>query len=242
MLYVCCTNVIFFLLTISSINYVSSITESSSQKERGRSDLFIYLRIFLILGITWIFGILVMFTPDGSLIEKDCISTIHHLVIDSLQVIILCFVVTDSLQGFILFWIFTFNKRVFDLYRNLLQRLRARSEARQEERERLRRRAAILRQQSLSLSVKDLEQEDRKFPNLISCWGSSLENRARKESGASQNSTSTQATTVRSERLDCHTLKEEYEDNFPPLPRVTSTLCLLSNDNPHLSRNQMIWR
>ena len=151
------------------------------------------------------------------------------LINDSLQVIILCFVVTDSLQGFILFWIFTFNKRVFDLYRNLLQRLRARSEARQEEKERLRRRAAILRQQSLSLSVKDLEQEDRKFPNLISCWGSTLENRARKESGASQNSTSTQATTVRSERWDCHTLKEEYEDTFPPLPKVPSTLTLCYN-------------
>ena len=60
--------------------------------------------------------------------------------------------VTDSLQGFILFWIFTFNKRVFDLYSKLWERLRAKSEARQEERERLKLRAAMMRQQSLNVT------------------------------------------------------------------------------------------
>ena len=45
-------------------------TDTKSMIMSGRSDLFIYLRIFLILGLTWIFGVLVMFTPDGSLIEK----------------------------------------------------------------------------------------------------------------------------------------------------------------------------
>ena len=111
------------------------------------------MRIFLILGITWIFGILVMFTPDGSLIEKDCmLMRIHFNCCINYQVIILCFVVTDSLQGFILFWIFTFNKRVFDLYSKLWERLRAKSEARQEERERLKLRAAMMRQQSLNVT------------------------------------------------------------------------------------------
>ena len=37
----------------------------------------------MVLGITWIFGILVLFAKDGSDIEK---------------VLILCYVVTDSLQ------------------------------------------------------------------------------------------------------------------------------------------------
>ncbi len=54
-----------------------------THRDRGRSDLFIYLRIFVVLGITWIFGILVLFAKDGSDIEK---------------VLILCYVVTDSLQ------------------------------------------------------------------------------------------------------------------------------------------------
>ena len=53
-------------------------SDSSTQRDRGRSDLFIYLRIFLILGLTWIFGVLVMFTPDGSLIEKDNKSPIFN--------------------------------------------------------------------------------------------------------------------------------------------------------------------
>ena len=61
--------------------------------------------------------------------------------------------VTDSLQGFILFWIFTFNKRVFDLYNQAWRRLRASREARQEEKERLRLRAAMMRQQSECLNV-----------------------------------------------------------------------------------------
>ena len=56
---------------------------SVTHRDRGRSDLFIYLRIFVVLGITWIFGILVLFAKDGSDIEK---------------VLILCYVVTDSLQ------------------------------------------------------------------------------------------------------------------------------------------------
>ena len=54
-----------------------------THRDRGRSDLFIYLRIFVVLGITWVFGILVLFAKDGSDIEK---------------VLILCYVVTDSLQ------------------------------------------------------------------------------------------------------------------------------------------------
>ena len=71
-----------------------------THRDRGRSDLFIYLRIFVILGITWIFGILVLFAPDGSTIE---------------EVLILCYVITDSLQGFFLFWIFTFNSLHLDI-------------------------------------------------------------------------------------------------------------------------------
>ena len=122
MIYVSITNIIFYLLTVSSINYVSSVTQSSRNGDRGRSDLFIYLRIFVILGITWVFGILVQFTKKGS---------------DAQKVLVLCWVVTDSLQGFFLFWIFTFNERVFGLYTNLFRRMRDEALARKEEQQRL---------------------------------------------------------------------------------------------------------
>ena len=74
--------------------------------------------------------------------------------------------------------------------------------------------------------IKDLDVEAKKFPTIISCWGSKLEDRARKESGASEASTSTQATTVKSS-LDCHTLKEEYEDTFSILHQVLSSIIIL---------------
>ena len=132
--------------------------------------------------------------------------------------IILCFVVTDSLQGFILFWIFTFNERVFDLYRRLGQRLKVLSLARQEERQRLRLKAAMVRQQSQSLSVSDLEVQSNKLSNMVA-WLV----RSRKQSGASQDSTSTEATTVKpvSARWRWDTLTEEYEDRLAGLDQVT---------------------
>ena len=131
--------------------------------------------------------------------------------------IILCFVVTDSLQGFILFWIFTFNKRVFDLYRRLGHTLKLRSVARQEERTRLKLKAAMVRQQSQSLTVADLEGQNNKLTNMVA-WLV----RARKESGASEVSTSTQATTVKSDpsRWRWDTVTEEYQDRLDGLDQV----------------------
>ena len=122
MIYVSITNIIFYLLTVSSINYVSSVTQSNRNGDRGRSDLFIYLRIFIILGITWVFGILSRFTKSGS---------------DGEKVLILCFVITDSLQGFFLFWVFTFNQRVFGLYRNFSKKMKNAAVVRKEEQKRL---------------------------------------------------------------------------------------------------------
>ena len=122
MVFVCLTNIILYGLTVSSINYVSSVNESNKHGDRGRSDLFIYLRIFVILGITWVFGVIVIFTKEDTAAR---------------DVIILCFVITDSLQGFFLFWIFTFNDRVRTLYCRLLARLGGRLATWLEERERI---------------------------------------------------------------------------------------------------------
>ena len=141
--------------------------------------------------------------------------------------IILCFVVTDSLQGFILFWIFTFNKRVFDLYRKLGQRLKVWSVARREERDRLKLKAAMVRQQSQTLTVADLDLQARKFSNMLG-WLALA--RDRKVSGASQASTSTQDTTVREVAGRWLTLTEEYQDQV--LERLRTWNCYLYPSDP----------
>ena len=105
---------------------------SVTHRDRGRSDLFIYLRIFVILGITWIFGILVLFAPDGSTIE---------------EVLILCYVITDSLQGFFLFWIFTFNRRVLQMYVRFIARIKQNYHVKREVEARMKCKAKIIRQQ-----------------------------------------------------------------------------------------------
>ena len=152
MLYVSVSNIAFYLLTVASINYVSSLTESSRNRERGRSDLFIYLRIFVVLGITWIFGIIVKFTTDGSIAEK---------------VIILCFVITDSLQGFFLFWIFTFNQRVFSLYKRLFVRMKNRASEKREEQKRLSLKASMIKERCVETKQKPGEVQSNKEHILI---------------------------------------------------------------------------
>ena len=75
-----------------------------------------------------------MFTPDGSNIE---------------MVLILCFVVTDSLQGFFLFWIFTFNSRVGQMYRRLFGKLKENYLLKKEVEARMRSNAKLIKQQIL---------------------------------------------------------------------------------------------
>ena len=90
--------------------------------------------------------------------------------------------------------------------------------ARQEERDRLRLKAAMVRQQSQSLNVADLDLHSNKLSNMMA-WLV----RSRKESGASEASTSTQATTVKpvSGRWRWDTVTEEYEDRLAGLEQVT---------------------
>ena len=130
------------------------------------------------------------------------------------------------------FWIFTFNKRVFDLYRRLGQRLKVRSLARQEERQRLRLKAAMVRQQSQSqsLTVADLDVQTNKLTNMMA-WLA----RSRKESGASEVSTSTQATTVKAVSGRWDTLTEEYEDRLSGLDQVTRAFVSLLSHHHTIS-------
>ena len=53
--------IVILVMIFSSINYVSSVVESVKHKDRGKSDLVIYIRIFCVLGFTWIFGVFSFF-------------------------------------------------------------------------------------------------------------------------------------------------------------------------------------
>ena len=109
MLFVILTNLVFYILTILSINYVSSVVESEKHRHRGRSDLFIYVRIFSVLGFTWIFGVITFFFHNDESL--------------ALRVVIFLFVIFNSLQGLFLFSVFMANGRVVGLYQQLVRRL-----------------------------------------------------------------------------------------------------------------------
>ena len=126
MLFVTLSNLILYVLTIASIHYVSTVVESTKHKDRGKDDLYIYVKIFCALGFTWIFGILPT-VVDGPLEE----------------VFVLCFVVFQSLQGVLLFSVFTANCRVWGLYRNLFGRMKNRWTFMREEKSRLAARSVI---------------------------------------------------------------------------------------------------
>jgi hypothetical protein len=108
MLFVILTNAVLYVLTIISINYVSSVVESEKHRHRGRSDLVIYIRIFSVLGFTWVFGVVSFFFHD----EESA----------ALRVVIFLFVIFNSLQGLFLFSVFMANGRVIGLYQGLIQR------------------------------------------------------------------------------------------------------------------------
>ena len=123
MLFVLLTNLFLYYQTISSIHYVSSLVETTKHKDRGKTDLFLYLRIFCVLCFSWIFGVVTVFIRDNNSIL--------------MKVIVFCFVIFNGLQGIFLFWVFTANRRVLGLYRTMFKKLSNRMELKREERARL---------------------------------------------------------------------------------------------------------
>jgi uncharacterized membrane protein YbhN (UPF0104 family) len=83
----------------------------STQKNRGRQDFVIYIRMFSILGFTWIFAILTMAIPEN---------TTEIWLVKLEQLFVILFVVMTGANGIVIFFIFTFNKRIFGLYKKLL--------------------------------------------------------------------------------------------------------------------------
>jgi hypothetical protein len=118
MLFVILTNMVFYILTIISINYVSSVVESEKHRHRGRSDLLIYVRIFSVLGFTWIFGVVTFFFHNDESI--------------ALRIVIFLFVIFNSLQGLFLFSVFMMNGRVMGLYQQFFQQLANRRQIKKE--------------------------------------------------------------------------------------------------------------
>ena len=81
----------------------------NTQKHRGRRDFFIYLRMFSVLSFNWIFGFLCWAIPDDT--DIFWLSKLQ-------QIFVFLFVVFAGVNGILIFGIFTFNKRIYQLYAN----------------------------------------------------------------------------------------------------------------------------
>ncbi|XP_023338013.1 uncharacterized protein LOC111708774 isoform X2 [Eurytemora carolleeae] len=190
MLFVVLTNSVLYVLTVISINYVSSVVESVKHKDRGKSDLFIYIRIFSVLGFTWIFGIIAFF------FQEECVLK---------RIIVFLFVIFNGVQGVFLFVVFTANVRVYNLYIQLFHRIKDRFSLEREVRERVK--SQIQRNRNeVQFSISDKSDDnpiktvcESMSPNPCSVdisrlwsWSShSIRLRMRKTSNESMTSTAT---------------------------------------------------
>ena len=84
-------NITLYIWT--SINLHKAFKSRADMIKRKRYNFFVYVRLFILMGITWIFGFISAFTDE--------------IVIDFI------FVILTSLQGLFLFISFVCNKRVF---------------------------------------------------------------------------------------------------------------------------------
>ena len=53
------TNVVLYVMTVASINHVATGV-GPRQRHNGKKDLMLYVRIFCVLGFTWMFGLLTL--------------------------------------------------------------------------------------------------------------------------------------------------------------------------------------
>ena len=111
--FVLLTNGLMFAKTMISIGTVAKKLNDrgghSTEKHRGRRDFFIYLRMFSVLSFNWIFGFLCWAIPDDT--ETVWLSRLQ-------QIFVFLFVVFAGVNGILIFGIFTFNKRIYQLYAN----------------------------------------------------------------------------------------------------------------------------
>ncbi|GBM30894.1 G-protein coupled receptor Mth2 [Araneus ventricosus] len=109
-----CVNFIFYLLTICSIRNVKHVLYLSNQKknQRGKSDVLLYFRMALVIGLTWAFAFAAAYTKQDRLTG---------------QILTYLFIISNTLQGVYIFAVFVCNRRVDELYREGIRKLFAKA-------------------------------------------------------------------------------------------------------------------
>ena len=100
-------SIVLYVKTILSINHVSKLVRNRLHIKRTKRDVMLYIRIFCILGFTWLFGLLTVFIPNGGGESVEKILVYFHVIF-------------NGLQGVFIFSVFTTNKRVYNLYKKAL--------------------------------------------------------------------------------------------------------------------------
>ncbi|KAF8796370.1 G-protein coupled receptor Mth2 like protein [Argiope bruennichi] len=107
-------NFTLYILTICSIRNVKHVLYLSNQKmnQRGKSDVLLYFRMALVIGLTWAFAFAAAYTKQDRLTG---------------QILTYLFIISNTLQGVFIFAVFVCNRRVHELYREAIQKLFAKA-------------------------------------------------------------------------------------------------------------------
>ncbi|KAG8200336.1 hypothetical protein JTE90_028518 [Oedothorax gibbosus] len=105
-----CINSGFFMYTIYSIRSVKHVLYMADEKskQRGKSDVFLYARMALVIGLTWALAFAAAYSKQDSVTGK---------------ILTYLFIIFNTLQGLFLFCVFVCNRRVYALYREALHKL-----------------------------------------------------------------------------------------------------------------------
>lgn len=107
---VMCINICFFILTILSIRSVKHVLYLADEKfkHKGKSEVFLYARMALVIGLTWGLAFAAAYSKIDSLTG---------------QILTYLFTIFNTLQGVFIFCVFVCNRRVYGLYREALQKI-----------------------------------------------------------------------------------------------------------------------
>ncbi|KFM79217.1 EGF-like module-containing mucin-like hormone receptor-like 1, partial [Stegodyphus mimosarum] len=102
-----CINSCFYMLTILSIRNVKHVLYLSDEKsrQRGKSDVFLYMRMAVVIGLTWALAF------AAAYVERERLTG---------RILRYLFIIFNTLQGVFIFIVFVCNRRVFKLYRDSL--------------------------------------------------------------------------------------------------------------------------
>lgn len=117
------TNIVMFTRTIiciraSTRDTRTSVRRPSVKRMTGRDDVILYIRMSTVMGFTWIFGL-------ASSVISAVSGPTSHVTCIVLHLLGILFIVFNCSQGMFIFVAFLFNRRVFALYKGLVDRLKA---------------------------------------------------------------------------------------------------------------------